>query len=139
MDLLCDLKKFDCVETQFDDILENDILATSQSVRTYVDGTTVQLMCFLLILYAISTHILLWYALRFQQACSFDWDMECDRSYDMDQDWFNTFFDYPVLNDRMISDASNAQPQVQSEHSYSMATSDHAPDMTVYGKSGLYS
>ena len=72
------------------------------------------------------------YILRFQQECSFDWDMDCD----MDQDWLNTFFDDPVLNDRMISDASNIQPQVQSEHSYSMATSDQALDMTIYSKSG---
>ena len=56
MDLLCDLKKFDCVETQFDDILENDILATSQSVRTYVDGTTIDVLSINFICY-IYTYI----------------------------------------------------------------------------------
>ena len=36
----------------------------------------------------------------------------------MEDVWFDNFFDDPVLNDRMITDA--LQPNVQSEHSYSM-------------------
>ena len=48
----------------------------------------------------------------------------------MDQDWLDTFFDDPVLNDRMISDALQPHPQVQSEHSYSLAN-EKAIDMTI--------
>ena len=44
----------------------------------------------------------------------------------MDSDWLDNFFDDPVLNDRMISDALQPAPGqqstggVQSEHSYSL-------------------
>ena len=38
----------------------------------------------------------------------------------MDADWLDTFFEDPVLNDRMITDALQP-PHIQSEHSYSLA------------------
>ncbi|XP_050390447.1 cyclic AMP-responsive element-binding protein 3-like protein 2 isoform X2 [Patella vulgata] len=37
----------------------------------------------------------------------------------MDNDWFNSLFDDPVLNDRMITDAAQP-PCIKSEHSYSI-------------------
>ena len=40
----------------------------------------------------------------------------------MDNDWLDSFFEDPVLNDRMISDALQP-PHIQSEHSYSLANS----------------
>ena len=45
-----------------------------------------------------------------------------DSNY-MDTDWLNTFFDDPILNDKMITDA--AQPCIKSEHSYSL--NEHTP------------
>ena len=48
----------------------------------------------------------------------------------MDQDWLDTFFDDPVLNDRMISDALQPHPHVQSEHSYSLANNE-VLDMSI--------
>ncbi|XP_041354081.1 cyclic AMP-responsive element-binding protein 3-like protein 1 [Gigantopelta aegis] len=44
-------------------------------------------------------------------------NMVCESNY-MDTDWLNTFFDDPILNDKMITDA--AQPCIKSEHSYSL-------------------
>ncbi|KAK3097662.1 hypothetical protein FSP39_011872 [Pinctada imbricata] len=37
----------------------------------------------------------------------------------MDNDWFNSLFEDPVLNDKMITDAAQP-PRIQSEHSYSI-------------------
>lgn len=39
-------------------------------------------------------------------------------SYNMDDDWFDSFFVDPVLNDKMITDAAQP-PHIKSEHSYS--------------------
>ena len=36
----------------------------------------------------------------------------------MDDEWFNSFFVDPVLNDKMITDAAQP-PHIKSEHSYS--------------------
>ena len=35
-----------------------------------------------------------------------------------DDEWFNSFFEDPVLNDKMITDAAQP-PRINSEHSYS--------------------
>ena len=48
-------------------------------------------------------------------------------------DIFNTLMNDPVVNDRMISDAVQPNPQVQSEHSYSLANSQ---DMLI-GNEGI--
>lgn len=37
----------------------------------------------------------------------------------MNDDWLNSLFEDPVLNDKMITDAVPA-PRIQSEHSYSI-------------------
>lgn len=39
-------------------------------------------------------------------------------NYNMDDEWFNSFFVDPVLNDKMITDAAQP-PHIKSEHSYS--------------------
>lgn len=39
-------------------------------------------------------------------------------SYNMDDEWFDSFFVDPVLNDKMITDAAQP-PHIKSEHSYS--------------------
>lgn len=39
-------------------------------------------------------------------------------SYNMDEEWFDSFFVDPVLNDKMITDAAQP-PHIKSEHSYS--------------------
>lgn len=39
----------------------------------------------------------------------------------MDNDWLNSFFEDPVLNDKMITDAVPT-PRIRSEHSYSTTT-----------------
>lgn len=41
----------------------------------------------------------------------------------MDNDWLNSFFEDPVLNDKMITDAVPA-PRIRSEHSYSTINND---------------
>ena len=41
----------------------------------------------------------------------------------MDNDWLNSFFEDPVLNDKMITDAVPA-PRIRSEHSYSTVNND---------------
>lgn len=47
-----------------------------------------------------------------------------DNSGVMDSDWLDNFFDDPVLNDRMISDA------LQSEHSYSLNNNEQTLDLS---------
>ena len=37
----------------------------------------------------------------------------------MDNDWFDSLFEDPVLNDKMITDAAQP-PRIKSEHSYSI-------------------
>lgn len=37
----------------------------------------------------------------------------------MDNEWLNSLFEDPVLNDKMITDAVQS-PHIQSEHSYSL-------------------
>lgn len=44
----------------------------------------------------------------------------------MDNDWLNSLFDDPVLNDKMMTEAVQP-PCIKSEHSYSITNSDHNP------------
>ena len=44
-------------------------------------------------------------------------------------DWLDSFFEDPVLNDRMMSDALQPTQPIAHEHSYSLANNDTAPDI----------
>ena len=44
--------------------------------------------------------------------------MQVSGNYTDDDEWFNSFFEDPVLNDKMITDAAQP-PHIKSEHSYS--------------------
>ncbi|KAK3602981.1 hypothetical protein CHS0354_016796 [Potamilus streckersoni] len=49
----------------------------------------------------------------------------------VDNDWFNSFFEDPVLNDKMITEAAQP-PRIQSEHSYSLHN-EHNPTSPLDG------
>ncbi|KAL3881804.1 hypothetical protein ACJMK2_028196 [Sinanodonta woodiana] len=49
----------------------------------------------------------------------------------VDNDWFNSFFEDPVLNDKMITEAAQP-PRIQSEHSYSLHN-EHNPTSPIDG------
>ena len=61
-------------------------------------------------------------------------------NYGVDQDWLDSFFEDPVLNDKMMTDAM-PPPQIKSEHSYSLSNNEDGPDtpldMTI-GKMDSY-
>ena len=50
-----------------------------------------------------------------------------------DDEWFNSFFVDPVLNDKMITDAAQP-PRINSEHSYSSNMSDASSPLSDDGK-----
>lgn len=50
-----------------------------------------------------------------------------------DDEWFNSFFEDPVLNDKMITDAAQP-PRINSEHSYSSSMSDASSPLSDDGK-----
>lgn len=52
----------------------------------------------------------------------------------MDDDWFNSFFEDPVLNDKMITDAAQP-PHIKSEHSYS-SVNDNSLSSSDLGEMG---
>ena len=50
-----------------------------------------------------------------------------------DDEWFNSFFEDPVLNDKMITDAAQP-PRINSEHSYSSNMNDSGSPLSDDGK-----
>lgn len=55
----------------------------------------------------------------------------------MDNDWLNSFFEDPVLNDKMITDAVPA-PRIRSEHSYSTVNNDPTSPFGLTKIEGIY-
>lgn len=50
-----------------------------------------------------------------------------------DDEWFSSFFEDPVLNDKMITDAAQP-PRINSEHSYSSNMSNASSPLSDDGK-----
>lgn len=59
----------------------------------------------------------------YQQGCGLD----TYGTTGMDEDWLESFFEDPVLNDRMISDALQP-PAIRHEHSYSLSNAENNLD-----------
>jgi len=54
--------------------------------------------------------------------------MAMDDHYEAEcQDWLESLFEDPVLNDKMISDALHPPPQIKSDHSYSLDNKNESP------------
>lgn len=79
-----------------------------------------------------------------QKLSDMDDEMNCFLDNDMfqptmtpgtyeDDEWFNSFFEDPVLNDKMITDAAQP-PRINSEHSYSSNVSNASSPISDDGK-----